>query len=321
MPVTKSADDSGNDTFLIASCNFEGNGVGDPGRRRAMHATITDIGPGILLRQECDKALANNRKLLYEDEDALGLRGWIGPKKRKIKQLTGIFVDQSRFRCVGEWRDKAVWNQPPTTLSLKIDDCAVPFIASSVHASYSSPARRRLEAERWTMLNDKAATVPGASRAYDRDRRKTPVYMIGGGDWNSYPEPGLDHVQLPDWSEIDDEPHIAHRSVLDAHGRRIADSYPDRILRTAGLEDIARHAVHTNGAARRQALAPTCGVDWQGGRQRVDRIYASKPLLPAITDVKVIDVDWSDHDVLVATVNTQEFIQILNHTWQLALAA
>ncbi|CAM5729497.1 hypothetical protein SANTM175S_05619 [Streptomyces antimycoticus] len=78
---------------------------------------------------------------------------------------------------------------------------------------------------------------------------------------------------------------------------------------------------HTNGAARHQALAPTCGVDWQGGRQRVDRIYASKPLLPAITDVKVIDVDWSDHDVLVATVNTQEFIQILNRTWQLALAA
>ncbi|CAM5729527.1 hypothetical protein ACFZA4_07015 [Streptomyces antimycoticus] len=162
MPVTRSAEDSGSDTFHIVSSNFEGNGVGDPGRRRAMHTTITDIGPGILLRQECDKALANNRKLLYEDEDALGLRGWIGPKKGKTKQLTGIFVDQSRFRCVDEWRDKTVWNQPPTTLSLKIDDCAVPFIASSVHASYSSPARRRLEAERWTTLNDKAATVPGA---------------------------------------------------------------------------------------------------------------------------------------------------------------
>ncbi|WPB93582.1 hypothetical protein [Streptomyces malaysiensis] len=147
MPVTRSAEDSGSDTFHTVSSNFEGNGVGDAGRRRAMHTTITDIGLGILLRQECDKALANDRKLLYEDEDALGLRGWIGPKKGKTKQLTGIFVDQSRFRCVGEWRDKAVWNQPPTTLSLKIDDCAVPFIASSVHASYSSPARRRLEAD------------------------------------------------------------------------------------------------------------------------------------------------------------------------------
>ncbi|WPB93575.1 hypothetical protein [Streptomyces malaysiensis] len=56
-------------------------------------------------------------------------------------------------------------------------------------------------------------------------------------------------------------------------------------------------------------------------RTGVDRIYASRPLLPAITDVKVIDVDWSDHDVLVATVKTEEFIQILNCTWQLVLAA
>ncbi|MER7877676.1 hypothetical protein ABTY63_29735 [Streptomyces solisilvae] len=319
MPVTTHAKNSAADTFLIVSSNFEGNGAKDPGRRRAMHATMTDIDPGILLRQECDEALADNSKLLYEDEDALSLRGWIGPKRGKTKQLTGIFIDQSRFRCVAEWRDKEIWNQPPTTLSLKIDHCAVPFIASSVHASYSSPTRRRLEAERWTMLNDKAATVPGSSQAYDRDRRKIPVHMIGGGDWNSYPEPGLDHVSLPDWSEIDDEQHIAHRSVLDAHGRRIADSGPDQILRTAGLEDIARYFAHTNSAERHQALTPTCGVDWQGGRQRVDRIYASKPFLPAITDVKVIEVDWSDHDVLVATVDTKAFIQILNRTWQLAL--
>ncbi|CAM5729567.1 hypothetical protein SANTM175S_01839 [Streptomyces antimycoticus] len=64
------------------------------------------------MRQE---ALANNRKLLYEDEDALGLRGWIGPKKGKTKdRLTGIFVDQSRFRCVDEWRDKRYGtNRPP----------------------------------------------------------------------------------------------------------------------------------------------------------------------------------------------------------------
>ncbi|MEU1906547.1 hypothetical protein [Streptomyces hygroscopicus] len=338
--VTQDRDGSQN-TFTIVSSNFEGNGVGDPGRRRAMHATMTNIGPAILLRQECDQALDQNRKLLYEDEETLGLRGWIGPRKRKTKQLTGIFVDQSRFRCVGEWRDKAVWNQPPTTLSLKIANCDVPFIASSVHASYSSPTRRRLEAERWTALNDKAAKVPGASRTYDRDRRKTPVYMLGGGDWNSYPEPGLDHVKLPDWSQVDDEQHIAHRTVLDAHGRRVADCLPDQVLRTAGLEDVARHVARTHGAAHESegcrfpdmpednglcrrslaALNPTCGVDWQGGRQRVDRIYASKPLLPAILDVKVIEVDWSDHDVLVATVNTQEFIKILNHTWELALAA
>ncbi|MFD8379054.1 endonuclease/exonuclease/phosphatase family protein [Streptomyces sp. NPDC059679] len=43
-PVTRDRDGSQN-TFAIVSSNFEGNSVGDPGRRRAMHATMTGIGP------------------------------------------------------------------------------------------------------------------------------------------------------------------------------------------------------------------------------------------------------------------------------------
>ncbi|ARQ67743.1 hypothetical protein [Streptomyces marincola] len=184
-------------------------------------------------------------------------------------------------------------------------------MAASFHLNYASPARRQAEAEWLTTFADKKWRTP------DGELVTMPALM--GGDRNSYPAPKtreevVDRLRLGD---IRDRPHRAHRSHPTPDGRRQMDTRPDEILHTAGLFDLAHH-IGTS-----QALAPTVEASpTHGPATRIDALYTSHFLTPAVLDVEVIDMKGlSDHHTVLARLDRTLLIDILRDTPTITLAA
>ena len=117
---------------------------------------------------------------------------------------------------------------------------------------------------------------------------------------------------------IADKPHRAHRSRLLPDGTRVMDTRPDNILRTAGLEDVARYL-----AERKKITAPVArtvdACDTHGPDARIDRIYLSDTLLEAVDEVEIIDMsDLSDHHTVVLSLDRAVLMERLS---ALAMAA
>ncbi|WP_229700068.1 endonuclease/exonuclease/phosphatase family protein [Streptomyces kronopolitis] len=259
--------------------------------RHWAHERLRALKPHLVLRQEMWGASADGDQIMYELESTLGLRGWLGPKSS-----TAVFADTRVFESVRTWPDTGpMWVQPPTALMLRFRAAGVesmPLAVASFHLNYSSSANRLSEAELLSTWADKRQTT------MDGEPYRLPALL--GGDTNSYPEPGLPgDPALPELDAIPDRPHRLHRSYIGADGRRRMDTRPDQALRTAGLEDVARHWA-TNGGTP-AALAPTvdaCAT--HGPDARVDRVYTTEDLLPAVDDVDVIPVplEESDHHIV-----------------------
>jgi hypothetical protein len=91
------------------------------------------------------------------------------------------------------------------------------------------------------------------------------------------------------------------------------DTRPDEALRTAGLEDVARHwAVRHNDPT--PVSRTVNGCETHGPNARVDRVYATTDLLRAITGVDVVEVpeDVSDHHIIRVTLDGDTISDILN---------
>ncbi|MEV0278581.1 endonuclease/exonuclease/phosphatase family protein [Streptomyces sp. NPDC050610] len=109
---------------------------------------------------------------------------------------------------------------------------------------------------------------------------------------------------------------LAGSSRLDVaqYGTRLMHTRPDEVLRTAGMEDVARHWATTPGG-HLSALARTVdGCDAHGPDARIDRMYASGGLLPAVRGVDVVEVphDLSDHHLVRLTLDPDTLSGILN---------
>ncbi|MFE7130964.1 endonuclease/exonuclease/phosphatase family protein [Streptomyces sp. NPDC057638] len=291
-------------TITVVCWNFERNGKNDPQLRCQAHELVAQYNPQLVLRQEMWGADENGSEVMYELENILGLRGWLG-----LRSCTAVFTDQSVFRTVREWPQTGpVWVLPPTALTLRYlpaGEGAMPVIVSSFHLNYASGANRVAEAEWLTTWADKRSTAP--------DGTTVRIPALLGGDANSYPEPSaLEEPTLPELDRIRDEPHRAHRSYLGTKGRRM-DTRPDEILRTAGLSDVAVHRADRPGGSV-AALAPTVDAcDTHGPDARIDRMYVTDELLPAITDVDVIRVrpELSDHHIVRLTLDGDRLAALL----------
>ncbi|MFI2791087.1 endonuclease/exonuclease/phosphatase family protein, partial [Kitasatospora sp. NPDC018614] len=263
-----------------AICNFENNGGGDRDLWQRMHDRLKSLDLHLLLRQEVWNAQNNGNELADAAEAVLGLAGLIGPEC-----CTALYHDPNLFTPVGEFpKTGPMWVLPPTVRSLQLTGTAlgaVPLIVGSYHLNYGSTTMRLAEAERLTQWNDRWVKADGLRVHY-------PALL--GGDNNSYPVPGVPgDPALPVLEEIDDEPHRAHRSYIGPDGARRMDDRPDDTLRTAGLHDVARHLATTMGAIA--AVAPTVDAcDTHGPDARIDRVYASPELLPAVREVQVVDM-------------------------------
>lgn len=287
-----------------AICNFENNGGGDRALWQRMHNKLASLNLHLLLRQEVWNAQDDGNALADAAEAVLGMAGLIGPEC-----CTALYHDPTLFTPVGEFpKTGPMWVLPPTVRSLQLTGTApgaVPLIVGSYHLNYGSTTTRLSETERLTQWNDRWVMADG---------RRVHCPALLGGDNNSYPVPGTPgDPALPVLEEIPDEPHRAHRSYIGPDGVRRMDDRPDDTLRTAGLQDVARHLATTAGNTT--AVAPTVDAyDTHGPDSRIDRIYASKELLAAVRDIDVIDMKGlSDHHTVVVRLDRDTLTDILNH--------
>lgn len=273
--------------ITIVTCNFEMNGGGDQKRWLRMHERLAKLRPSVLLRQEMFNvdSKGHGSALLHASERVLGMVGTLGPGL----ETTALYHDPAVFEPDVTWDTHwPAWWLHPTARTLRLRGTALPLLLGSFHMTYNSPAARELEALDLTRLNDKRSTSG------------KPVRCILGGDTNSYPQPtGIEgEPSLPDLEQVKDLPHRAHRFRKGPDGGLLPDTLPDEILRTAGLEDPARHLATATGFPA--ALAPTMDAsETHGPATRVDRFYLSRELLDAVTDLEIIHMNGlSDHHTL-----------------------
>lgn len=295
----------------IASCNFERNGGGDKKKWLAMHQRLADLKPTILCRQENPghARTGSGRTLFNASQRILGLSGELGPGMG----ATSLYYDPEVFEQVTLWdTDWPNWLLPPTAMTLRVrgtDD--VDLVAACAHLSYNSPSLRPIQTEDVTRFADKVETYLTPDGEVER---KLPVLAVGM-DGNSYIDPDRlvpGELPIPTLAEIKDPQHRAHRSYEIAPGQRVMDSRPDRILLTAGLEDAARHAALQPDGPGLAAVAPTVdSSDTHGPAHRVDRVYTTDFLLPAVVHAEVVDMkDLSDHHTVVVTYDLDAVIEI-----------
>ncbi|MEU3001311.1 endonuclease/exonuclease/phosphatase family protein [Streptomyces sp. NPDC006995] len=286
--------------------NLERNGAGDPEIRRAAAETLRRLQPDIVLRQEMFRADERGHTIFNEQCRELDMQGVLGPGA-----CTAILFNPRRFHLLRDWSgDRGPhFVLPPTAITLSFPEAgpdASPFNAVSFHFAYASAEQRQLEAEWTTTWADKGWQAPDGS----------PLVLpaIFGGDGNSYPESGTaGDLPLPDVAAIQDRPHRLHRSRRGSDGVRVPDTEPDHTLRTAGLEDVARHWATAEGGnptalARTVSSSATHGPDC-----RIDRLYVTTGLLPAVTGFEVHEVPLrvSDHHIPVVTVDSRVFADLL----------
>ncbi|MFF1712239.1 endonuclease/exonuclease/phosphatase family protein [Streptomyces sp. NPDC058268] len=294
-------------TLTVLSWNQENNGKGDAARRRTGHELLKSLNPAVVLRQEMWDAGAHGKQILFELEEILGLRSVLGERS-----CTAVFFDPTLFALVRDWQDSAApdWLLPPTALTLRFrpaGPAALPMAWVSYHLPYASSDKRLTESEWLTTWADKAWQAP--------DGRRVTLPMIGAGDHNSYPVPGTPgDLALPVLETISDLPHRLHRSYLVADGTRLMDTRPDDVLRTAGLEDVARYWATTARGSEKAVARTVTASSTHGPDSRIDRAYATGQLLPALTGVDVIEVDadLSDHHILRFTLDADILADILN---------
>ncbi|EGX61871.1 hypothetical protein SZN_00880 [Streptomyces zinciresistens K42] len=283
------------------SWNFENNGKKDPARRRDGYQLLARLSPDLVFRQEMWDAGQDGKQVMSEAENLLGMRGWLG-----ASSCTAIFAS-TEFTPMREWSTSFPYVLPPTALTLRYTPAgerALPLVAVSYHLNYASTAHRLAEIEWLSTWADKKWQIP--------DGPSVTLPALMGGDNNSYPVPGIpgDPV-LPELEAIRDQPHRLHRSYVGADGVRRMDTRPDEALRTAGLQDVARHRALAGDAGAVARTVNAC--DTHGPDSRIDRVYATPELLPAVVSVDVIEVplDLSDHHIVRVCLDADALIDAL----------
>ncbi|MEU7640929.1 endonuclease/exonuclease/phosphatase family protein [Streptomyces sp. NPDC039016] len=304
--MTPSRGTSKSAQLTVLSWNLERNGAGDPAQRLRAHKLLASLNPHLVLRQEMWGSETSGNQIMYELEDVLGLRGWLG-----AQASTAVFADPGTFQPLREWPVVGpMWAQPPTALTFRFKSAgtgSMPLVVVSYHLGYASATNRLAEAEWLSTFADKTWTT--------RDGETVRVPALLAGDNNSYPAPITDDdVPLPDLKAIADRPHRLHRSFVGPGGRRVMDTRPDEALRVAGLEDVARYW-STASIDGKPALSRTVNAcDTHGPDSRIDRIYATTDLLGAVTGVDVIEVPttMSDHHIVRMRLDAKRLTNILD---------
>jgi endonuclease/exonuclease/phosphatase family metal-dependent hydrolase len=296
----------------VVSCNFERNGGGNREKWLAMHQRLAALRPTILCRQENPGHAQSGagRKLFNDSKRILSLSGDLGPKLGS----TALYYDPEVFEQITVWEtaEWPAWLLHPVAMTLRLRDTKdVDFVAACTHLSYNSPALRAAQADDVTRFADRVETYETSTGTI---ARKLPVLAIGQ-DCNSYVDPDRlvpGEAPIPELTQIRDPQHRAHRSYEIAPGQRVMDSQPNRILLTAELEDVARHAALTPGGGGLAAVAPTVAAsNTHGPAHRVDLIFTSRMLLPALVSVEVIEMKGlSDHDTVLATYDHDHLVEL-----------
>jgi endonuclease/exonuclease/phosphatase family metal-dependent hydrolase len=279
--------------------NIEHNGIDHDGSRNRRELALDIMAayrPHIVLRQELTGADAHGAAALYQEGERLGgLIPFMAPPTMESPNATGVMIDPDVFE-LGACHPHItnMWH-PICNLVVRVRGTHKDLSLASVHLCSYDGQTRATEAKRLTVLGDRGRTA------------------LFGGDFNSYPHrTGDELAKLPDWSTITDPVHYEHRTVERA-GSRISDTVPDEILAGGNqiFTDLGHHAATKLGQRRAVAATAHIGRTELGLLQRIDRIYCSPVLAPALTSFDVIDSDAvravSDHALLYATFDLATF--------------
>ncbi|MGW3272262.1 endonuclease/exonuclease/phosphatase family protein [Streptomyces kronopolitis] len=246
-------------------------------------------------------------------QDVLGMRGFRSPMGPRINP-TGVFVREETFEVVRRRHEQhAVWNTPPTNITLRLRDAPpTPIESVSWHNSYCSPDGREGEADELSWLVDKVQAK------YGNDPNRHWAAFLGFGDCNEYPVPAGETVPEIDWSspEITDLVHRWHRARKQPDGSWKSCTYLDELMLECGMWDPARYAAHKLGQV--SAIDATSGhaSDGQGGGQRIDRGYMDPWTVQAVLDANVIDTTgFIDHCGLEVVVSRRKYEEGLRRSY------
>ncbi|MGW1275515.1 hypothetical protein ACWD4V_00970 [Streptomyces tsukubensis] len=306
-------------TVRVVFGNFELEGCGNPARREEYYDLLRGLDPHLIGRTEV-RGVGPGHDYLFAVEDALtppgrphlrprGILG--GPAVADLR--TAVFFRPDVFRPARRNNPQppaSVWGCPPTSvdLSLTAHPAATrELVFTAAHHHYASPPARALEGQELTKAADRRDPADRTSE-FPNGRPREALIVL---DANSYPAPGVPgDTPPPAPDDVRDRSHVAHRFVLTEDGRHVPDTYSDRILRTAGMEDIARHLALTTG--RTDVLAPAAGYPDQGGPCRIDRAYGTKGLLTAVEDFRVVQTTGlSDHPLLLISLSYRRLAEVL----------
>ncbi|MFD9771688.1 endonuclease/exonuclease/phosphatase family protein [[Kitasatospora] papulosa] len=295
------------DVLRVVCWNIEHNGCGRSGgddHRDLARDILAALKPHIVLRQELTGAWDRGKADLYAEANRLGgLTPFMpAPREGRSNNPVGVMVDPTLFYIDGYIEHDLPW-KPICSPRVRLKGCTKPIDVAAAHLCHFDPDLRATEARRLTTLADNGRSA------------------LVGMDANSYPHRAeLESVALPDWDAVLDRVHYQHRTI-ERDGRRVSDTRPDEIL--AGgprpvFTDVGLHA----GTSLDQpgALAATASLKRtdQGPAQRIDRLYCTPDLAPALLGFDVLAGEEvrevSDHALLLATFDLAALRQVLAPT-------
>ncbi|MEV8350812.1 endonuclease/exonuclease/phosphatase family protein [Streptomyces niveus] len=286
------------DVVTVAVWNVEHNGHdrnGTDERRHRAYDVLAGHRPDLVFRQELTHAHLDGSRALYEEGNRLGLWPFMAPGTPESTNPTGVLLSTELFRVDALYTHSTGGWHPICNPLVRLKDSdgrpsGTALSLASVHLCCYDPETRAREAKRLVTLG-----APGRTALF-------------GGDMNSYPHRTHEEsVPLPDWSDpaLSDAAHFEHRTV-ERDGQRVADTVPDQILAGGGQVFIEAGHYAATRLGQPGALEPTANL-WrkdQGRRSRIDRLYFSPALAPALLSLEVMAdddvVEVSDHALLIA---------------------
>lgn len=254
-------------------------GAEDPDRWSGLAALVRAEAPQILALQEASGWDDHyDRSRLEEAEEALGMSGEVAFSHTGFN--TAVMIDQSSVEWV-EWRTKYehVTFHGHSEAVVRVAGFPHPLVVISAHLTPWSTDAAAQEAQ---------ILLGRANKEND--------WGILAGDVN--------HVPLgdpePPWEEISATDRAARTIASDPVLR--ANRAVGQVLARGDLVDVAAHLADIRNDP--SLRAPT-GHD---GQLRGDQIWVTKRLAPAVIDyrrisTRVDDVELSDHDAVVATLD------------------
>lgn len=277
------------DNFLsVSSCNLEYGGLseslGDSRWHRSM-ACLVRWKPGVLLMQEHNgRGPARLNAHAWRTANELGMTPLIGPASPD--SVSGnhpaVLVDtRAGLRILDAGPPPALTG--PTgpawcEVLVQVPGMPHPVWFVSVHLPARSAASQRIQAERLASLLAQRGGL-----------------VVVGGDWNSYAP--TDDIPPDALHKI--PAHLRPSRMRRGHGGTLEPDYAVHYtLASIGLADAAAELP----AQQREpnALTPT-GVTPCG---RIDRIYVTSSMVPALDCYEQAQTGGSDHQALLLTFNT-----------------
>ena len=239
---------------------------------------VKEPDPDVVLGQEAEGWAAEGHRQLVRAEDDLEMDALLPPSRSGLGPVT--LYRRDRLGRRRGWNTDYAKDEMHHGMGVAAFDVGLPALlaAVSLHLTPYSAAKAAMEADF------------AASRAY-----KYGPYAIIGGDVNFSPQAGPD----PRYEQM--RPYNIGSRTVHTDPELGLPLSPQRdvawTLAANGFVDVAWHRYKQSGDE--DLLRPTCAED------RIDQIWVSRALVPAITGYRLLDSPpgASDHDGVAAVLD------------------